>query len=53
MGCMQGHMDVAQAHHCSGMQVLLAPQLDLSDLPLKTFYRYALPTRTQEGATLT
>ena len=34
------------------LQVLLAPQMDLSDLPLKTFYRYALPGFSQDGANL-
>lgn len=37
---------------CAAGQVFLAPQLDLSDLPLKTFYRYVLPEIDEQGIVL-
>ena len=46
-----GH-NQATLEECIGTQVLLAPQMDLSDLPLKTFYRYALPAFSEEGQIL-
>lgn len=42
-------IDPGDTFSCLGEQVFLNPQAELSDLPLKSFYRYSLPDISGSG----